>query len=98
MFFFFNDYKSDLLEAFEQPHIKELAESNEFYFQKAKTKFDELLVYEISDVDISSLIDLTKQPNFSFVLYWNGSFSTTILIRRQIRLWQRFLTLRGGGR
>ena len=74
MFFFFNDHKSDLLEASEQPHIKELSKSQEFYYQKAKTKFDEFLIYKISDIDISSLIELTKQPNFSFER-WLYSYS-----------------------
>lgn len=63
---FFNDYKNELLAASELPHIKKLVEADEFYFQKAKDRFDEFQQIDISGIDLSSLIEVTKQPKFSF--------------------------------
>ena len=72
MFFFFNDYKNELLEAYEIPHIRELAESDVFYYQKAKTKFDEFSKYDISSIVIPSLLAGTKQTSFSFERWLNS--------------------------
>ena len=72
MFFFFNDYKDALLEAFELPEIKDLANSDEFYYQKAKDKFDEFFSYDASGVDLFSLIAATKQQGFSFKGWLNS--------------------------
>ena len=72
MISFFNDYKNKLLEAFKLPHIKELAESEEFYYQKAKIKFDEFSSYDISNIDMAALITATKQPGFSFERWLNS--------------------------
>ena len=71
MFFFFNDNKKELFEAFELPHIKEVAASDEFYFHKAKDKFDELTRYDISDINLNTLIAATKASNFSFEKWLN---------------------------
>ena len=71
MFFFFGDYKKEFLEAFELPHIKELAESGEFYLQKAKDKFDEFSRCDISDINLNTLIAMTKASNFSFERWLN---------------------------
>jgi hypothetical protein len=72
MFFFFNDNKNELLAALELPHIKELMEADEFYFQKAKDKFDEFSRYDIANIDISALVEITKQSNFSFERWLNS--------------------------
>lgn len=72
MFFFFNDYKDELREATELPHIKELADSEEFYFEKAKIKFEEFSHFDTSNIDLVALIEDTKQSGFSFENWLNS--------------------------
>lgn len=76
MSFFFNDYKNELHEAFKLPDIKTLAESDVFYFQKARKKFDEFSEYSIANMDIPTLIASTKRPKFSFE-NWLSSYDET---------------------
>ena len=75
MFFFFSEYKDALLEAFELQYIKELANSDVFYFQKAKDKFDEFVKYDVSSLDLSDLIKHTQKSSFSFEK-WLNSYDT----------------------
>jgi len=72
MSFFFNDYKDALLAAFALPHIKELANSDVFYFQKAKDKFDEFMRFDVSTIDLPALIAHTSKPSFSFYNWLNS--------------------------
>ena len=72
MFFFFNKYKQELLDALELPTIKELAESDEFYYQKAMDKFDEFTEFDIANIDVPALIEMTKQSSFSFERWLNS--------------------------
>jgi len=72
MFFFFNEYEQEILKAYELPIIKQLAESGEFYYQKAMDKFDEFTEFEIANIDVPALIEMTKKPNFSFERWLNS--------------------------
>ncbi|MDR1689730.1 MAG: AAA family ATPase [Clostridiales bacterium] len=74
MFFFF-DHKEELLKARELPYIKELAESKDFYYQKAKDKFEEFLRFDVTKTDIDGLIAFTAKPKFSFKK-WLNSYNT----------------------
>ena len=71
---FFNVYEQELLDAFNTPKIKELAEADEFFYQKAVDKLDEFMNFDIANINIPELIETTKQANFSFER-WLGSFS-----------------------
>lgn len=65
-FFFFDKYKDELKATLQEPGIQYIANSEEFYFQKAKDKFEEYQSFDASNIDIAALIERTKQPPFSF--------------------------------
>ena len=71
MSFFIENHKDDLYAAFNVPHIKELADADIFYYQKAKDKFAEFIIFDVTNIDIPALIEITKQSNFSFERWLN---------------------------
>jgi len=72
MFFFFDKYNTELHKALELPGIKQIAEQEEFYYQKAKDKFDEFLIFDVADISLPTLIEATKQRPFSFEKWLNS--------------------------
>jgi len=70
--FFFDEYKDKLEAASKLPEIKRIAEMEEYYFQKAKDKFDEFDEIDISSIDVNALIAVTKQKPFSFEKWLNS--------------------------
>lgn len=59
-------FNEKLKVAMEDPKIKMIVDSEEFYFQKAMDKFLEFKEFDAHNIDISKLIDNTKVTPFSF--------------------------------
>ena len=72
MFFFFDKHNAELHKALELPGIKQIAEQEEFYYQKAKDKFEEFLAFDSTEISLPSLIEGTKQRPFSFERWLNS--------------------------
>jgi len=75
MFFFFDEHKDKMNAALQIPDIKHIAEMEEFYFQKAKDKFDEYMKMDTSSININELVAMTKNKPFSFE-GWLNSYDT----------------------
>ena len=67
-------YKDKLYATLQVPEIKNIAEMKDFYFQKAKDKFEELQETDTVNINLPALIKATKQSPFSFET-WLNSYS-----------------------
>ena len=63
LFFFFDKYKDELTKALQLTNIRQIVELKDFYFEKAKDKFEEFQGMETEDIDLSALINAVRFIN-----------------------------------
>jgi len=63
---FIEEYQKNLNTALQTPHIKEIIKMEEFYFQKAKDKFNEFLGFDITNVDVTGMIEVTTRKKYKY--------------------------------
>jgi len=65
-FFFFDQHATALLDVANSSEIKEVMESDEYYFQKALDKYEEFKKLDVKDAILDDLITRTKETPFSY--------------------------------
>jgi len=69
---FIEKYLENLKAALQTSHVKEIIKMEEFYIQKAKDKFDEFSVFDITNVDVNGMIEASKVKKYSFMATLNS--------------------------